>query len=284
MRAPRRSERLRFTHMYRRRRQKSRTALAMTDGLAPGRGARRPRVVRHPDLGDRAARGAELDQELRREEGPVRFDVDALERLAAEELAGAVDVGDLEPEEDPVGEPVGARVGGADERVGALDAEADDDVGRVGGGEALGEPPDVGDVELAVAVGERDELVAGRREAGAERGAVPEVRRVVDGAHDVRMAGGEVVGDRRGRVARPVVDRDDLERLGEQRQGRQRLVDQALEVRLLVVGREEVRQPGDAGRVRDARRGQGLGGHGAARRPTTCISNPSSCEVSSSIS
>ena len=35
MRAPRRSERARFTHMYRRRRQKSRTALPMTDGLAP---------------------------------------------------------------------------------------------------------------------------------------------------------------------------------------------------------------------------------------------------------
>ena len=52
---------------------------------------------------------------------------------------------------------------------------------------------------------------------------------------------------------RAVVDRDDLERLGERRQGRQRLVDQALEVGLLVVGREEVRQPGDAGRMRDAR-------------------------------
>ena len=146
------------------------------------------------------------------------------------------------------------------------------------------EPADVRDVELAVAVGEGDELVAGRREARAERGAVAEVRRVVDGAHDVRVARGEVVGDRRRRVARPVVDRDDLERLREQRQRRERLVDEALEVRLLVVGREEVRQAGHAGRLGDARRGHGLGGHGAARRASTCISRPSSCEVSWSIS
>ena len=56
----------------------------------------------------------------------------ALQRLAAEELAGAVDVGDPEAEEDPVGQAVRARVEGADERVGALDPEADDDVGLVG--------------------------------------------------------------------------------------------------------------------------------------------------------
>ena len=85
---------------------------------------------------------------------PPEFDPDALERLAPEELAGAVDVGDLEAEEDPVGQPVGPRVQRPDERIGALDPEADDDVGRVGLREPGGQPAEVRDLELAVAVGE----------------------------------------------------------------------------------------------------------------------------------
>ena len=56
----------------------------------------------------------------------------------------------------------------------------------------------------------------------------------------------ELVGERLRAVARAVVDGDDLERLGDGRQALERLLDEALDVRLLVVGREEVRQ-GDAG-------------------------------------
>ena len=89
----------------------------MTCGFAPGRRAGRARVVRHADLDDRAARRPQLDQQLGREERAARLDADALERLAPEELAGAVDVGDAQAEEDPVGEPVGARVERPDERI-----------------------------------------------------------------------------------------------------------------------------------------------------------------------
>ena len=78
--------------------------------LRPGGRARGPRVVRDADLDDRAAGGAQLDDHLGREEGAAGFDAQAFERLAAEELAGAVDVGDLEAEEDPVGQSVRARV------------------------------------------------------------------------------------------------------------------------------------------------------------------------------
>ena len=109
---------------------------------------------------------------LGREEGPVGLDAEALEGRAPEELAGAVDVGDAEAEEDPVGEPVRAGVGGPDRRVGALDPEADDDVGGIGGGHPLGQPSDVDHLELAVAVGERDEVEARGGEARAERGAI----------------------------------------------------------------------------------------------------------------
>ena len=66
--------------------------------------------MRDADLGERPARRLELDQQLGREERAAGLDRDPLERLAPEELAGAVDVADPEPEEDPVGEPVGPGV------------------------------------------------------------------------------------------------------------------------------------------------------------------------------
>ena len=187
--APRGGARVRrLTHMYSRSRQKSRTARRMTDGLRPsadrrsaGSAARRPRRSMRPAA-------PELDQELRREEGAVGLDADVLERRAPEELAGAVDIGHPQPEEDPVREPVGPRVGGADRGVGPLDPEPDDDIGRVRFGRARGEPPDVRDLELAVAIGERDEVVARGREARAERGAIAQVGRVVDDPHEVGVA------------------------------------------------------------------------------------------------
>ena len=107
---------------------------------------------------------------------------------------------------------------------------------------------EVGDLELAVAVGEGDELVAGGAEAGAECRAVAEVGRVVDGADDVRMGGRELVGDLGGPVLRAVVDGDDLELVGEGRQGRQGFRDEGLEVGLFVVRGEEVAELGDPGR------------------------------------
>ena len=74
------------------------------------------------------------------------------------------------------------------QRVGALDAVAGDDVRGVGLGQAGGQPAEVLDPELAVAVGERDELVAGRAEARPQGRPVAEVGRVVDGPHDAGMA------------------------------------------------------------------------------------------------
>ena len=63
--------------------QKSFTARQITDGLRAGRRARRPRVVRDADLGHELPGGAQLDQELGREEGAARLDADPLEGAPA---------------------------------------------------------------------------------------------------------------------------------------------------------------------------------------------------------
>jgi hypothetical protein len=77
---------------------------------------------------------------------------------------------------------------------------------------------------------------------------------VVDRSDDARVAVGQLVGDRRCAVVRTIVDDEDLERLGEDRERLEGFVDEALEVGLLVVGREEVRELGDAGRPAHAER------------------------------
>ena len=110
---------------------------------------------------------------------------------------------------------------------------------------ALQQPAEVGEPELAVAVGERDQVVTGGAEAAPERRAVALVDLVVDDPHDVGMGFGEPVRQLGGPVATAVVDRDDLEGLGERRQDLQRLGDEGLDVLRLVVGGEEVGERGD---------------------------------------
>ena len=72
-----------------------------------GSAGRRPRRRDRPAACSLISSSAEKN-------APPGLDAHALERLAPEQLAGAVDVADLEAEEDPVGEPVSARVDRAD--------------------------------------------------------------------------------------------------------------------------------------------------------------------------
>ena len=92
------------------------------------------------------------------------------------------------------------------------------------------------------------ELVARGAEAGAQRRPVAEVDRVVDGPDDVRDG---ALGELRPRWSR-VASREPSSTAmisnvsARRRQGPERLLHEALEVGLLVVGREEVRQARDA--------------------------------------
>ena len=143
-------------------------------------------------------------------------------------------------------EPVDAGVPAPDRRVGALEAVADDHVrGRPRPASRSVSRPTSATLNWRSPSMKAIEPVARGPEAGPQRGAVAEVRGVVDDAEDVRMLGRQLVGDGRRPVARAVVHGDDLELLGQRRQRRQRLVDQGLEVGLFVVGREEEGQLGD---------------------------------------
>ena len=151
--------------------------------------------MRDPHLDDGPSFSSELDDHLGGEEGATRFDSEPLEHLTPEELGGAIDIGDLEPEEDAVGQSIGARVGDPHGWVGALDPEADDGVGMVGNDEALRQPCEVGDAELAVPVGEGDVLEARRAEPGPQGRPVPQVGRMVNGPDDIRTGRRQFVGD-----------------------------------------------------------------------------------------
>ena len=83
----------------------------------------------------------------------------------------------------------------------------------------------------------------------------------VDGPDDPRMCGHQPLGDLRRPIRRAVVHDHDLEPIGERRQRHQRLLDQRLEVRLLVVRRKEVRQLRQAIVDRGLGRARCGGGH-----------------------
>ena len=203
--------------------------------------------MRDADLDDRAARRAELDEQLGREERAARLDADRPRApRAGRACRRSRRRSTLSPKKIRFGQAVGPGVERPDERIGALDPIADDDVRLVGCRHPVGQPAEVRDPELAIAVGEGHEVVAGRPKARAEGGAIAEVRRMVDRADDTGVGGGQPSASSAVAVARAVVDDDDLERLGERRQGVERLGDQRLDVGLLVVGREEVGQLGDA--------------------------------------
>ena len=194
----------------------------------------------------------ELDEQLGGHERAARLEADALERRALEELEGAVDVAHAEPVEDVQREAVGTRVGGADERIGALEAVAGDDVGSSGRGHAIEQPGQVGDPELAVAVGEGDEVVARGAQAAAHGRAIALVDLVVHDA-DVWIRRSQAFGNLQRGVAAAVVDGNDLELVRERRQLLERLGDERLDVLGLVVRGKEVGQRRDA-RLVSARR------------------------------
>ena len=123
--------------------------------------------------------------------------------------------------------------------VAALDAIADDDVDRPGGRivEAGEEAPHLGQVELQVAVGKRDEPTARAREARSQRATIAAVLLVDDA--DLGMGRRERVGELRRAIGRAVVDDDDLDRVHQRTDLGERPLDGALHVFLLVEGGKE---------------------------------------------
>ncbi len=190
--------------------------------------------MRHALLHDAAATLADLDEQLRREEGAARFDAHALEGLSAEELAGTIRVTHGEPEEEPQAGSVDPRIGQPDGGVGTADAEAGHDVSRRSRGPSLRktchERGQVGETELAVAIGEADEGEAGRAQSRADGRAIAAVHRVVDHAHHVGVLGRQSVCDPGRAIPAAVIDAEDLEASSHAGQLDQRLGHESLDV------------------------------------------------------
>ncbi len=64
----------------------------------------------------------------------------------------------------------------------------------------------------------------------------------MDDLDDSRVGLGQPVGQGSGPVARAIVNDDDLEPLGQCREGSQGVANEGLNVALFIVGREEIRQ------------------------------------------
>lgn len=223
--------------------------------------------MRNAHLHDPGARGLQAYEQFGREERASGLGMNAAQGRSSEELGRAIDVAHRQAEEGAQCEPVGASVGESYRWICPSDAVADHDVGecRVLLGDrlvhAVEEPAQIGHPELSIAVREADELVAGSLETGLQGRTVAAIDLVVDGAHDIRVGGGQPISDLRGAIAAAVVDGNDLEPLGEGRHDGQGLRHQWLDVVGLVVGRKEVGQLGVShGRVSTA------GGHRSTAR------------------
>ena len=113
-----------------------------------------------------------------------------------------------------------------------VNARAGDDVGTLGQRQHA---PEVVDVELAVGVGEGDEVEPGRLEAGAQRRPVAAVALVAEQA-DVRPACRLVGGDQGGGISAAVVDDEDLMVVTQAGEGVVGLGDGLAETGLFVIG------------------------------------------------
>ena len=96
--------------------------------IGAGRRAGRARVVRHSRLDHPPAALAELDQQLGRQECAARFEAESASASRRKSLHRAVGVAHPEAVEDAQRETIGARIGESDERIGALEPVADDDI------------------------------------------------------------------------------------------------------------------------------------------------------------
>jgi hypothetical protein len=160
---------------------------------------------------------------------------DLVKEFSSVEFEGTVDILDFYTEQGAGEFGPEPAVDFSDEVVFAIEAEAGDDVVFFDKVEERGQ---LGDIELAVAVGVEDEFFGGGLEAGSQGSAVAFVVGVVYYA-DARVGGSEGVGDFSGPVAAAIVYDNQLEVDIERREGIEGVFDGAFDVVLLVVAGEE---------------------------------------------
>jgi hypothetical protein len=156
--------------------------------------------------------GPHPQEQLRGDERPVTAQGQAVERLPADELVGAVHVPGRDSQEDPAGQVPQPGIDLAHRRIGPVLAVADHRAGPLGA--RLGqESGQLRAPELPVGVGEEYPagigLLQRGRDAGANGRPVPPIDRVMNSEDPAAIAHREVIGDLPGLIVAAVIHDDD---------------------------------------------------------------------------
>lgn len=125
--------------------------------------------------------------------------------------------------------------------IAAVLSVTDDHAGTVGHRDEFAK---LREIELPIRIGEEDVVEAGGAKACPDRRAVAPVLRVPDQPNP-RIGGRDLLDRFRRAIAAPVVDDDHLDGIGELRRDAAGGLDAGGDVGLLVIGREDDRDPGE---------------------------------------
>src|ERR1700737_4330348 len=157
----------------------------------------------------------EFDEQLRADERTIRFQLNALQRIAPEELESAIDVAHAQAKHEPNDNIVDLRDEQPVHRVAPPDTIAEDDRRAL---EHAQEPRQFLEVELTICIREKHKVFLSACKPGAQRGTIPPIH-IMSYEPDVGIAPRQVFHHGGRLVRTAVIDDDDLIVVDETRDG-----------------------------------------------------------------
>ena len=192
----------------------------------------------HADLLDLGSSFFETSQDLSVDQEMIGLKLEPFDAFSPKELESAVDIAHLETEKKAAERRPQEALHAAVSLVLTIDAVTHDRVAAVDLGEKF---LDVGELELVVAVGQKNQVFRDILKAGAEGGPVAEITLVTD-QFDARIVHGLRADDVGGVVPASVIDNDDLIIHAISLRRLDGLVDHRTDILGLIVARKENRQ------------------------------------------
>ena len=200
----------------------------------------------HRHFSNAESRVLDLFHHFDADDAAAFLQIDPFEDRAAHQAEIAIDVAQLEAEQNADDVVIQAADDDAVQRIGAADLVTVHQIDARS--HAVPQRRQFGGIVLRVAVSIENELLGRRAEAGLQRCPVVAVRRMVHRAH-LPVGARQFVGDFSGTIRASIVDNDDLEVRCQLRRGLDRADHHAGDGAAVVVGREEDTQTrGFAGR------------------------------------